>query len=193
MTSGGTPRRRWRRRLESPGGDGMSCAGAWMARLAPMAKAAHFAGFHASRVVDRPLLEHEHKWTNCALMTDGVPSERCPTQIFMIGSGTEGRTKSRAYSKAVGKISWQSRHWVLSAGQLHDNEGTICDRRLHATAALAAAPRVARWRRHALRGCMDASRCPMAAAALFARFHASHDTGACRPTSCLNMCGQTVR
>ena len=144
MTSGGTPRRRWRRRLESPGGGGMSCAGAWMARIAPMAKAAHFAGFHASRVVGRQLLEHE--WTNCALMTDGVPSERCPTQIFMIGSGTEGRTKSRAYSKAVGKISWQSRHWVLSAGQLHDNEGTICDRQLHATAALAAAPRVARWR-----------------------------------------------
>ena len=102
----------------------------------------------------------EHEWTNCALMTDRVPSERYPTQIFMIGSGTEGRTKSRAYSKAVGKISWQSRHWVLSAGQLHDNEGTICDRRLHATAVLAAAPRVARWRRHALRGCMDVSRCP---------------------------------
>ena len=78
VTSGGTPRRRWRRRLESPGGGGMSCAGAWMARIAPMAQAAHFAGFHASRVVGRQLLEHE--WTNCALMTDGVPSERCPTQ-----------------------------------------------------------------------------------------------------------------
>ena len=180
------PRRRWRR-LESPGGGGVSCAGAWIARLAPMAKAAHFAGFHASRVVDRPLLEHEHEWTNCALMTDGVPSERCPTQIFMIGSGTEGRTKSRAYSKAVGKISWQSR---LSGSCRPASCMTTRDHLLRIVAL--SRPVGRRWRRHALRGCMDASRCPMAAAALFARFHASHDTGACRPTSCLNMRGQTV-
>ena len=40
---------------------------------------------------------------------------------------------------------------------------------------------------------MDGTRCRMAAAARFARSHASRDTGACLPTSCLKMSGQTVR
>ena len=40
---------------------------------------------------------------------------------------------------------------------------------------------------------MDGTPRAMAAAARFARFHASRDTGACRPTSCLKLSGQTVR
>ena len=39
---------------------------------------------------------------------------------------------------------------------------------------------------------MDGTPRAMAAAARFARIHASRDTGACRPTSCLKLSGQTV-
>ena len=40
---------------------------------------------------------------------------------------------------------------------------------------------------------MDGTPRAMAAAARFARFHASRDTGACLPSSFLKMSGQTVR
>ena len=54
---------------------------------------------------------------------------------------------------------------ALSADQLLENERTNCA----PAAALAAAPRVARWRQHALPGCMYGTPRPMAVTARFAR------------------------
>ena len=69
--------------------------------------------------------------------------------------------------------------------------GQTVRRREHVAAAFAAAPRPCL--RHALRRCMDGTHRAIAAAARFARSHASRYTGACLPTSCLKMSGQTVR